>query len=341
MRRTLVVALALSLVAAACGGGGDTAAPTTTTVAEATTTTLPPEPAFLTGLPQHDPDEQDRPALTIKVDNAPAARPQAGLEAADVVFEEVVEGGVVRFMAVFHSRDADSVGPVRSVRPVDAEIVTPIKGLFAFSGGAPQFERLIKKAPVTLVDWDSLTDAYTLRKGRPAPHNLFTSTAELYKGAKKSATPPPPLFTFLPTGQPFAVAGGSPLTSFGVQMGGRTKAEWEWDDGVGVWRRVTNGTPHTVDSGEQLGFTNLIVQFVRYTDTTSRDSAGFAVPTAKVIGKGEAWVLAGGRLVKATWEKKSASAITTYNDSANLPVTLTPGTTWVALAPIGAQTTVR
>jgi hypothetical protein len=342
MRRTTVAAVALALgLAAACGGGDKVVAPSTTTVPEATTSTIPPEAAFLTGMPQHEAEKQDRPALTIKVDNAPAARPQAGLDAADVVFEEVVEGGVVRFLAVFHSQDADSVGPVRSVRPVDPEIVTPIKGLFAYSGGAPQFERLIKKAPVTLVGWDDLPKAYTQRKGRPAPHNLFTSTTELYKGAKKNATPPPPLFTFLPTGQPFAVAGGSPLTSLSIAMGGMTKAEWHWDDGVGVWRRVTNGTEHTLDNGQQLGLTNVIIQFVRYADTDSRDAAGYRVPTAKVIGKGEAWILSDGRLVKATWDKASAAAITSYTDSSNLPVKLTPGTTWVALAPVGAQTTVR
>ncbi|HVF75023.1 MAG TPA: DUF3048 domain-containing protein [Acidimicrobiales bacterium] len=342
MRRTTVAVVALALITTACGGGDQKLASTTTTIVpQATTSTIPPEAAFLTGVPQPDGKKQDRPALTIKVDNAPLARPQAGLDAADVVFEEVVEGGVVRFLAVFHSKDADVVGPVRSVRPVDPEIVTPIKGLFASSGGAPQFERLIKKAPVTLVGWDDLPKAYTQRKGRPAPHNLFTSTTELYKGAKKAATPPPPLFTFLPTGQPFAVAGGSPLTSLAVQMGGPTKAEWNWDDGVGVWRRVTNGTEHKLDNGQQLGFTNVIIQFVRYVDTGSRDTAGFAVPTAKVIGKGEAWILSDGRLVKAKWDKASAAAITSYTDSSNLPVKLTPGTTWVALAPIGAQTTVR
>lgn len=343
MRRRSFVAVvaALALVAAACGGGDKKASPTTSSSADIPTTTLPPEPAFLTGLPQPDRKKQDRPSLVVKIDNAPEARPQAGLDAADVVFEEVVEGGIVRFLAVFHSKDADAVGPVRSVRPVDPEIVTPLGGLFAYSGGTKPFVAAIKKAPVTLVGFDELTKAYTKRKGRPAPHNLFTSTTELYKGAEDSAKPPPPLFTFLPTDQPFGVAGGSPLTHFSVQMGGPTKAGWDWDAGVGVWRRLTNGSPHTVDGGEQLGFANVIVQFVKYRNTSARDPSGAPVPTAEVIGSGEAWVLSGGRLVKAKWEKKNAAAITAYTDGAGQAIRLRPGTTWVSLAPVGAQTTVR
>lgn len=343
MRRQSFVALvaALAVFTAACSGGDDKGAPTTTSSADIPTTTLPPEPAFLTGLPQPDREKQERPALVVKIDNSPAARPQAGLDAADVVFEEVVEGGIVRFLAVFHSKDADMIGPVRSVRPVDPEIVTPLGGLFAYSGGTPPFVAAIKKAPVTLVGFDELTKAYTKRKGRPAPHNLFTSTAELYKGAKDSAKAPPPLFGYLGAGEPFAVAGGSPLTHLSVQMGGPTKAGWDWDAGVSVWRRLTNNSAHTVEGGEQLGFANVIVQFVKYRNTSARDPAGFPVPTAEVIGSGEAWVLSGGRLVKGKWEKKNAAAVTSYSDAAGLPIRVRPGTTWVSLAPVGAQTTLR
>jgi hypothetical protein len=338
-RRFVVLALVLLFVASACGGGDDK--PTTTTTVKPTTTTAPPPPAFLTGLPQPSEDKQRRPALVVKVDNAPQARPQAGLDAADVVYEEVVEGGVVRFLAVFHSQDASTVGPVRSVRPVDPVIVSPLKGLFAYSGGAPQFVRLIKAAPVTLVGFDELTKAYSRRRDRPAPHNLFTSTAALYKGAKEDAVPPPPLFTYLSKDQPFGVAGGSPLTYLLVQVGGATRTEWTWDAAKSVWLRSTNGTPHTVEGGAQLGFTNVIVQFVRYTNTGSRDPAGFSVPTAEVTGTGDAWILSNGRLVKGRWAKPTASAVTEYKDSSDLPIAITPGTTWISLAPIGAGTTVR
>ncbi len=201
--------------------------------------------------------------------------------------------------------------------------------------------RLIKKAPVTLVGFDELTKAYTRRKDRPAPHHIFSSTAALYKGAKEDAVPPPPLFTYLTTGQPFGVADGSPLTHLMVQMGGQTRAEWTWDTAASVWRRTTNGTQHTVEGGAQLGFTNVVIQYVRYSNTSSRDPAGFPVPTAEVTGAGDAWILSNGRLVKGRWAKPTAAAVTEYKDGAGLPIAITPGTTWIGLAPIGAATTVR
>jgi hypothetical protein len=152
---------------------------------------------------------------------------------------------------------------------------------------------------------------------------------------------PPPLFTFLPTGEPFGLTGAAPVTYAFVQMGGQARTEWAWDAAAGVWRRSTNGTPHNLENGQQLGMANVVVQFVQYRNTTGRDAAGNLVPTADIVGSGDAWVLSGGRMVKGRWAKTSPSAVTQFTDSANLPIKLTPGTTWVSLAPIGAPTTLR
>lgn len=336
MRRSarVLAVVGLLVTAAACSDGGNKAAPTTTTAPEVTTTTLPPPPAILTGLPIPDERNLRRPALTVKIDNAAQARPQSGIDKADVVFEEVVEGGVVRFMAVFQSRDAEVVGPVRSLRPVDSELVTPLKGLFAYSGGAPQFERLIKKAPVRLVGADQVGERYERRKGKRAPHNLYTSTATLYEKAKDDDEAPPALFTYgIPT--------GSAASQVSVVMGPMTTGLWDWDPELSLWLRSTNGTKHVVEEGPQLGFANVIVQYVRYSNTTSRDSAGFRVPTADVIGSGDALVLAGGTQVRAMWEKRTISDVTVYTDSTGVPVQLLPGPTWVMLAPVKAPTTLR
>lgn len=325
---------AVVVIAAACSDGGAAAAPATTTQPEVTTTTQPPPPAILTGLPIPDERNLERPALSVKIDNAAQARPQSGIDQADVVYEEVVEGGVVRFMAVFQSRDADLVGPVRSVRPVDAELVAPLKGLFAYSGGAPQFERLIKKAPVRLVGADQVGERYERRKGKRAPHNLYTSTAALYEKANDDDEPPPALFTY---GTPT----GPAASQVSVVMGPMTTGLWDWDADLKLWLRSTNGTRHVVEEGPQLAFANVIVQYVRYSNTTSRDSAGFRVPTADVIGTGDALVLAGATQVRATWEKRSISDVTVYMDSTGVPVELLPGPTWVMLAPHNAPTTLR
>ena len=328
----LAAAAALVVVSASCGGGSKKAAKTTTTTAafETTTTTAPP-PAILTNLPITDRSKLKRPALVVKVENAPEARPQSGMDKADVVYEEVVEGGIVRFLAVFQSQDATEVGPVRSVRPVDPAIVSPLGGLFAYSGGAPQFVKLIKKAPVRLVGFDEFTSAYTKKSGRAAPHNLYTSTVKLYEKAKDDDKPPPQLFTY---GQ----AAGVPVRHASVVMGGPTTGTWDWDPASSRWKRATNGTPHVMVGDVQLAFSNVIIQYVRYTNTGSVDPAGFPVPTASVVGTGKAVVLSGATRVDVTWAKKSAADVTAYTDASGIPVNLAPGPTWVMLAPVDAQT---
>lgn len=137
-RRTPLLALVAMLLVACSGGGGDgekgaAGGPP----AEVTTSTTLAPFAPLTGLPLTDQARLGRPALVVKIENAPASRPQSGLDAADVVYEEIVEGGITRFLAVFHSADAEPIGPVRSLRPSDPDIIAPFGGLFAYSGGIP------------------------------------------------------------------------------------------------------------------------------------------------------------------------------------------------------------
>ena len=109
-----------------------------TAAGTSTTATVPAAPTYaLTGMPIDDPARANRPALVIKVNNVASARPQSGINQADVVYEEVVEGGITRLAAVFNSHDPDRVGPVRSVRKTDQSLVWPIGGVFAYSGGAP------------------------------------------------------------------------------------------------------------------------------------------------------------------------------------------------------------
>lgn len=313
---------------AACSSGGKKSP--TTTVAPTTTTTQAPVPAILTGLILDDASKKSRPALSVKIENAPLARPQAGLDLADVVYEEEVEGGIVRFLAVFQSHDAPSVGPVRSLRPVDPQLVTPIRGLFAYAGGAPQFLPAIRSAPVTLVGFDEYTKAYKRRGDRAAPHNLYSSTPALYGGAKGSEPAPPALFGFLGAGQALTSVGAVPVTHLDGVIGS-TRFTWDHDAASNTWKRGTNGTAHVMESGAQLSFTNVIVQFVPYRNTGSRDPAGNPVPVADVVGSGDAWIVSGAMLVRGHWSKPSSSSITQYTDASGAAVPLTPGATWVML----------
>src|SRR6478735_7448658 len=155
----VVVALA-TLLAACSGASGNEKKPAKTTTTPApTTTTVAPPTAPLTGLPDPSAASHTRPALSVKVENTDAARPQAGIDQADVLYEEVVEGGITRFVAIFNSAVPDVIGPVRSVRAEDPDIVWPVGGIFAYSGGAQVNVNAINNAPVHAVDESSAGDA--------------------------------------------------------------------------------------------------------------------------------------------------------------------------------------
>src|SRR5207302_701476 len=206
------------------------------------------------------------------------------------------------------------VGPVRSLRSPDPPVVTPIGGLFAYSGGIGPFIALLHQAPVVDVGVNAFDAAYYRRPGRPAPHNLYSSTPRLRQRTPAGAKPPPPLFTYLGPGESFAPAGVGTVTHLDMSFGPLTSATWDWDPQAGVWRRGTNGTPHTVESGAQLGFTNVILQYVPYRNTGQVDPVREPVDEAVVVGSGDAIILSQGKVVKGTWTKGSAGDVTRYTD---------------------------
>ena len=324
---------AAALVAGACSsGGGDDAAGGSTTTEEETTTTTAPVLAPLTGLVLEDGEVADRPAITVKVDNGPQGRPQSGLDKADVLIEEKVEGGITRFLAVFHSEDAASIGPVRSVRSTDPGLIGTFGGVFAFAGGIPEFERQARQQPVTVVSESASSQGFQYRADKQRPFKTYTSTTKLRALAKDHDRPPPTLFEFLPAGQPFGPAGAVPATSANVSFG-RTNFAVQFDAAAGLWTRTTNGTPHTVEGGAQLTFNTVIIQKTPYVATRFRDPSGSRVDEAQVVGSGDAVILSQGKRADVKWSKASATAVTTYTDSAGQPVKLPPGRTLIALPP--------
>jgi hypothetical protein len=343
----VVAMLGLTVLAACSSAAAKRPSPTTTTTtatpAPTTTTTLGAI-APLTGLPA-TPTIAARPAVIVKIDNDAAAPPQSGLDQADVVYEEVVEGGITRYLAVFQSQDADPVGPVRSVRETDADIVRPIGGLFAYSGGIPPFVSLIDSTGITDVGANDDGGAYYRSNSRNAPDNLYTSTTVLRQRTPAGATPPPALFDYVGAHANFSEPGEKAVSQVTVTMSGATVATWSYDAATKRWDRSTNGVPQVVALGAALtpgpavAFTNIIVETVPYQNTGYTDPAGNPVPDANIVGTGQAVILSGGELADATWSKPTPSAITTYQASDGSPVRLLPGTTWVMLAPEGAPIT--
>jgi hypothetical protein len=340
--RTAAVAAALALaVGAACNkpaaglGSKATASSTTTTVPAGPNG--PPDP--ITGLPSDSVEVARRPAVIVKVENAPEARPQSGMDQADLVVEERVEGSVVRFLTVFHSHDTSLVGPIRSIRPTDPAVISPIGGVFTFSGGNPTFIARLRGVPVQPVQESGQEQAFILRKDKRRPHATYASTNVLRGYAKPGAKAPAKLFDFLPEGTPFEPTGAVAVTHLSVVFGQLTTATWDWAPTQRLWLRSTNGTAHVMESGARLAVDNVIVQYIAYKNTGVRDVAGFRVDEGMVIGSGEATILSGGRMVKGKWSKPNAAAATEYTDEQGAPIKLTPGKTWVMLPAIGATTT--
>jgi len=336
------VAVALALVAAACSSGGGKKKTTTTSAAAASTTTTAPPVFPLTGVPAGTSPNLNRPALVVKIENVDEARPQSGLIEADVVYEEIVEAGLSRLIVVYQSRDADPIGPVRSIRPSDPAIVKPLNPLYAYSGGTAKFINMLHAAGITDVGVDAAPNAYYRRPGRSAPHNLYSSTAKLYAHAPAGAGPPPKIFDFLAPGEPFGGAGVAPATHLSVQPGQRTSAAYDYDAANGVWRRVSNGSPQVVEGGAQVTPTNVILWFVPYVASPGDvDVVGEPVSVAQVVGTGDAWVLSQGKVVKGKWSKPTAEAPVQFTDAVGAPIKIAPGVTWVEVQPVGSAATAQ
>ncbi|MGH9041402.1 MAG: DUF3048 domain-containing protein, partial [Acidimicrobiia bacterium] len=274
------------------------------------------------------------PALSVKIDNAGKARPQVGLDQADLVFEEVVEGGVTRFIAVFHSSAPGEAGPVRSVRPMDPKIVSALGGLVAYSGGISEYVSLMRKAPVQDANIDIATSAYRWAKDRSKPHNLMVRPEKLWELAEDDHSDPPPAqFDYRAAGEAF---GDADAASLAIPYSKFSSASYAWDSASGTWKRSQDGAAHVTASGARIAPHNLIVQFVSTRKLGNVDASGHAVFESIVVGEGEAWVLSGGRVTKGRWSKADAKSPTRFTDAAGQPVKLAPGSTWVHLAPNGS-----
>ena len=265
-----------------------------------------------------------RPALAVKIDNAPEARPQTGLSSADIIFEERVEGNITRFVSLFHSKDPGVVGPVRSARTSDFDILANLGlPLFANSGANANVLRGIAEAPVRDAGATRLAGPYRRDGSRRAPHNLYVDTAAIW--ASFNATDPPPFaFEYLLEDE---VSNGSSVTSVDVSYGG-TRGSFTWDPERELWMRSTDGAPH-IDAAtdEQVGVTNVVVQFTEYRPS----SADIRSPEAVTVGSGEVWVLSRGEIIQGRWERASPGAPTFFRRGDGRSIRLEPGTTWVAL----------
>ena len=271
----------------------------------------------------------DRPAVALKIENSPQARPQTGLEEADIVYEEVVEGGITRFLAIFHCGSAQQVGPVRSARFDDPKIAKPFTTLLAFSGGNAIVENELAEQAMVVVDEDTPGDGlYRVPEGVLNVHNLFANTVRLRRLAQKAGVPPPPALRF---GE--LQDGARKAKSISINFMATNTVEYRWAGDA--WQRFEAGAPFMTAAGNQLSVENVIVQEVLVNDSdTIRDVAGNPSPDIDLYSSGKALLFRDGKVVRGRWSTDDSGKPTKFTArKTGEPFVLAPGSTWIALVP--------
>jgi hypothetical protein len=293
------------------------------------------------------PDSISLPAVSCKIDNVPAGRPQFNLNKADIVHVQMVEGGLTRLIATWHSQPVDKVGPVRSVRAMDADIAAAFGGVFCFSGGVAQFIALLQQTTLYLADETSQQsvkpNSFSRTSEKPAPHNVVVDMG-LLQSQQKDLGAPNPIFTYAPflpetqTYEPSTASSGASTKDVTVKYPGATSF-WK-GDGEGNLLRDQDGKPHEDGSSkEQIKAKNVVVLEVAI-DSSIVDPNNGIVPRTIMISGGRAWVFEDGRHVEGTWSKASQTAPIVLLDSTGAPLKLAPGNTWVELMPTTSKITI-
>ncbi len=347
----LATSASLALVAG-CGGPGKKAAvqrgdAATSTSGPATTTTTKVSllrthghTCPLTGAPPASGPVPRRTALAVKVENLPQARPQWGLDHADIVYEEPVEGGITRFIAVYQCQGAPRIEPVRSARLVDIQILRPLgKILFGYSGAIQPVLNQVDSPGSLLEDVGGNKAGYAYYRDptRYEPHNFTTSTKALYAAAKSLGynveLPPPPQFSYGRTR-----TGAAPAASVAIHFP-LDVTTWTWDPKTRRYLRSYSDTgPAVQGDNVQISATNVVLMWVtEYATQYVEDSTGAHENDLVLTGTGPAWVVHDGAVFKGTWKRPSLASPATFVGTGGTTIKLSPGNTWEELLPTSTQ----
>jgi hypothetical protein len=348
-RNATVVLLACLIVATSCGGG-DVAVPSPSPVATiapsptpAPTPTPTPKPKFwpLTGLPAPADATSGRRPLNVRIPNDPSARPQYGLNKADIVFEMIVEGGVTRYSAIFHSKEADVVGPIRSYRFSDLYLTQMLRGAIVSSGSTVEerdaVTRSIKDGNILSVDAERDIRPYYRVAFRNAPNNEFTSTAADREAVARVGGSSPvdvPSLSFLPLdADPAAgsLAGSQPATKLTIPFQGIWATSFTWDPAAKGYRRSQGGV-QTVDgdgSGPILAKNVIVMTTDIWTTNVLEDSLGSKGLDYRMTSGGAASVFRDGVRFDGSWKRDGPLDMFTFFDPSGNEILLERGQSWI------------
>ena len=313
----VLTAAALSLTLAACGGGENEKKPDSQPVAGGTElAALWP----LTGEPVNG-KTPDHPVLVTKIDNTHSSQPQLGLKKADLVTEELVEGGMTRLAVFFYQHLPKVAGPVRSMRASDIGIVKPAHGVIVASGAAGQTIARMKRAKVPFTTEDG--PGYFRAGDRSAPYNLMVNMPELAKAKKKKSVVPA---SYLPWGSESDFRGARPAKSIDAVFSRSHTTSWRYQGG-----KYRNQNSNAA-AGERFVPDSVLVIRVRVKDAGYRDPAGNFVPETIYEGSGKMMLFHKGKAVSGTWKKRSRRTpvkLSTKAGSVKVPA----GHVWIELVP--------
>ncbi|MDL5154599.1 DUF3048 domain-containing protein [Actinomycetospora termitidis] len=259
-----------------------------------------------------------RAVLAVKVDNSPEGRPWTGVGDADVVYVEPVEGGLTRLLAVFASQLPPTVGPVRSLRESDLDLLAAYgRPALAYSGNAPELDAAVSAASIVPLSAERVAGAYRRAGDRPSPHNLYGDPAALVDAARDVSGPRDVGFRFGP------VPDGAPAAADVTQRVGRTEvlAHWTGDR----WDLTIGGAPADAHPA------TIVVQHVPVRTSAIRDVAGSPSPTAVTVGSGRVEVLRDGHRLDGSWSRSAPDAPTAFTTPDGAPLPFAPGPVWVLL----------
>jgi hypothetical protein len=323
--RPLTVTVVLTgLLLTGCTGGGDD--PVQPPAPETPTT----GPWPLTGLPGY-PEDAEEPVVVVKVEDTPAGRPQVGIGAADIVVQEMVEGGLTRLAAMYHSEYPDRVEPVRSMRATDVGVVLPTAGTLVASGGEGSTVRAVEGAGVPTVTEDAGDPGFSRDSSRTIPYNLMVDVAEVAAGLPPSRPPGP----FLEFGEVPDDAEGAPAAGLTLRWPS-TWSAFALDRGTQLWTR--SDLP---DSGD-FAVTSVIALTVPVRFDGQTDAAGSLIPTMVTEGTGAGIVATGDRVYEVSWTKATPESVWTLShtpvsaegeESQPAAFPLPAGRSWLALVP--------
>ena len=293
-------------------------------------TSSSPTPTKSSATPEPDPEPKSadpltggkvsgNPVIAVKVENTSAARPQVGLSQADIVFVEEVEGAQTRLVAVYHTRLPKRLGPVRSARSTDAELL-PLFGKpgLVYSGANGRVQRRLNAASVVPIYRE------TRDRRRVAPHNVFVDLARIAR-TERLGKAQPIGWTF--TGKPSQR--GQAADKAVSKVGNDVFAFRNTDGRYTVsWRgqRYVDGDSEAVARAD-----NVVIMRVRNVPDGNRDVLGSASVLSKTVGRGAVTVYRDGRKINGSWVRSKASGPLQFTDPAGQPIALRPGQTWVTL----------